>query len=368
MVEWVLSIFPQLPLSTYTPMKFLASLLAVAAAVAMAPAASAQFTVGGAGGDVPLADTGTSGDRCTTLPNDLASFPASSPVPAGAMSITSVELIGFTHTWVGDIKVVLRDPNGDGYNLISRLNADTMGCTGAGDSSDFGGDYTFVSAGGGGDLLAEAVAGGGADVIPSGSYDQFYGVWVDGSAGVFNTDLGSIPVTPGTWELFIYDGAGGDLGTLDSWSMTTSGLAEHVCDGELNSTGAAASFSVAGSTSVATDDLVLNVSNLPVGSFGFFVVGDACDNAPMAGGGMGTVCIGGDVRRGVGNAIVSSGMGSTVSLAADLANIPTSGFGNPSGVAATPGQRLFIQYWYRDFVGGMATSNLSNALLVVPTM
>ncbi len=205
-------------------------------------------------------------------------------------------------------------------------------------------------------------------MIPSGSYDQFYGVWVDGSAGVFNTDLGSIPVTPGTWELFIYDGAGGDLGTLDSWSMTTSGLAEHVCDGELNSTGAAASFSVAGSTSVATDDLVLNVSNLPVGSFGFFVVGDACDNAPMAGGGMGTVCIGGDVRRGVGNAIVSSGMGSTVSLAADLANIPTSGFGNPSGVAATPGQRLFIQYWYRDFVGGMATSNLSNALLVVPTM
>ena len=96
-------------------------------------------------------------------------------------------------------------------------------------------------------------------------------------------------------------------------------------------------------------------------------MGDACVNVPMPGGSQGTLCVGGDLRRGVGNSIVSTGAGTSVSLAADLANIPTTGFGNPSGVSATPYQRLFIQYWYRDIVGGMATSNLSNALLVVPT-
>jgi hypothetical protein len=103
--------------------------------------------------------------------------------------------------------------------------------------------------------------------------------------------------------------------------------------------------------------------------FPSFLAAAAIAAAPAVGGGAGTLCVGGDLRRGVGNAIVNSGTAGAVSLAADLMNIPTTGFGNPSGMPVMENQRLFLQYWYRDVDGsGMATTNLSNALLVVPTM
>jgi hypothetical protein len=213
------------------------------------------------------------------------------------------------------------------------------------------------------------IAVGAAVAIPVGTYPQFFGGWVDGTNNVFNLDLASIPVTAGTWTLNVYDGASGDTGALVAWTLNlTSAPGVSICDGMPNSTGGPAVFTAGGSDSIAADDLVLNVDGLPANSFGYFVVGSECNNVPMVGMGQGTLCVGGDLRRGLGNAIVNSGPGGSISLPADLANVPTQGVMNPSGMPGTSGQRLFTQFWYRDASGGMATSNMSNALLIILSM
>ena len=115
-----------------------------------------------------------------------------------------------------------------------------------------------------------------------------------------------------------------------------------------------------GSASLAANDLVLNVTRLPLNSFGYFFRGTSTVNTLLAGGGLGTNCVGGTVASGVGGAIVSSGTTGTVSLLANLTALPSAG----GPVPATVGQTLWLQYWYRDVVGGAATSNLSNGLQV----
>ena len=55
----------------------------------------------------------------------------------------------------------------------------------------------------------------------------------------------------------------------------------------------------------------------------------------------------------------ASGPTGSVSLSANLTALPSS----TGPVSATVGQTIWLQYWYRDFVG-VSTSNLSNALQV----
>jgi hypothetical protein len=75
------------------------------------------------------------------------------------------------------------------------------------------------------------------------------------------------------------------------------------------------------------------------------------------GGSQGNLCLGGSIGRYVGpGQIQQSGSTGTVSLAIDLAQHPT-----PTGlVGVLPGETWNFQCWYRDAVGGMATSNFSD--------
>ncbi|MEZ6016158.1 MAG: hypothetical protein R3F49_13645 [Planctomycetota bacterium] len=123
------------------------------------------------------------------------------------------------------------------------------------------------------------------------------------------------------------------------------------CTAVANSTGVPAKISATGSQSVAAMDLTFTASDIPMNSFGYFSMGTAEANVPMAGGGTGTLCIGGVVERGVGGAILFSGAANSVSIVADV-NMLT-----PSSAAVLPGETRYFQYWFRD-IG--STSNLSD--------
>jgi hypothetical protein len=149
-------------------------------------------------------------------------------------------------------------------------------------------------------------------------------------------------------------------GTVLSICFADATVGTEYCTPVANSTGVPARMFGTGSASLAANDLVLNVIDLPLSSFGYFSRGTAAANTLMAGGGMGTVCIGGTVARGVGGAILNSGATGAVSLPANLTALPSAG----GPVSATVGQTIWLQYWHRDSLGGMATSNLSNALQI----
>ena len=92
----------------------------------------------------------------------------------------------------------------------------------------------------------------------------------------------------------------------------------------------------------------------------------ACNAAPPAGTNLGTICVGGSILRGLGHVIANSGVMGAVSVPADLQNMPTpSGMPIPSGIPGYAGQRVYAQYWYRDFVGGSAVSYTSNARFMI---
>jgi len=540
-------------------LKLTTSILASAGALALVAPAVAQFSVSGPGGT--FVNTATAGNRCTILPTLAGSYPLTNPVPSCATSITSVTLVGLTHTFAGDVHVVLTNPAGTGYSLLVRLAVPAATCTTFGFSDNLGSNYTIVAAA---DPYLDSfwpVAGvSTSNVIPGGLYGQYYGGWVDGSSGVFNTDLASIPAMPGVWTLNVYDGAGGDTGGLVSWCMdggtsagqfasglggaipavgtgggvgtawpnslppspavfplsapvtsscgvlrgiTLGGLTHswagdvhvvlespslvrynlihrlgfmalagdfghastflgntyniadpsdpnlnamwpavdpnpgnpgypngnypqyfgnwptgaagitntplnqipiesgtwtlyvydwaspdggtlanwsmtivnpvvtNVCDGNLNTTGAPAVMTTTGSVSLAqnfaggANEMILHVEQLPLNVFGYFVMGNACNQVviqnPLS---QGVVCVGGRTVRGLGNQIVSSGLTGTVTLPAQLYNLPGNN-GFPTGLPAVAGQRIYTQFWFRDNNMGMPGSNLSNALFFI---
>lgn len=79
---------------------------------------------------------------------------------------------------------------------------------------------------------------------------------------------------------------------------------------------------------------------------------------PMAGGGFGTLCVGGDLGR---YDPQSATLGGTVSFAVDLRSIPSSATGLASAMS---GERFYFQAWYRD-AQAFGGSNLSDVVSVV---
>ena len=79
------------------------------------------------------------------------------------------------------------------------------------------------------------------------------------------------------------------------------------------------------------------------------------------GGSQGTLCLGGAIGRYVGpGQIVNSGSTGEITLAIDLTQTP-----QPTGlVSVQPGETWNFQAWYRDAIGGSATSNFTDGLSI----
>jgi subtilisin-like proprotein convertase family protein len=184
-------------------------LAAATTALAVSTQATAQSlgcSTGGAGGFIPTTGTGGGGIYPTTFPpSELQSTLAVASIPVGATEITGVVLHGLTHTYTGDIQIVLEDPAGTKYNLFTRV-------LGACDWS--GADYTIVSPG---EAPAPACPGGVA--MTQTVFAQAFGGWVSGTQSVNNTAINTVPMATGTWKIYFYDWAGADTGSLTSWDL-----------------------------------------------------------------------------------------------------------------------------------------------------
>jgi hypothetical protein len=166
------------------------------------------------------------------------------------------------------------------------------------------------------------------------------------------------------------------LGMHDVWSEASfsitrveftyvvpgGGIGTAVCDpGIVNSTGSSGTLAASGSSFVQDDDVTLTASNLPNNSFGYFIASTTQDLVPLAGGGLGTLCLGGSIGRGVGGAIFNTGAMGGFSAVANLMAMPT-----PMGPhVVTAGELWFLLCWHRDSVGGVATSNHTNAVCIL---
>ena len=124
-----------------------------------------------------------------------------------------------------------------------------------------------------------------------------------------------------------------------------------------NSGGASAVLRAAGSDVAANNDVTLIAEALPQNSFGYFIASQSAAFVPMPGGSQGNLCLGGSIGRYFA-AVASSGDDGCLQLTLDLTAVP-----QPNGFASVaPGDTWNFQAWFRDSVGGAATSNFTDGL------
>ena len=117
-----------------------------------------------------------------------------------------------------------------------------------------------------------------------------------------------------------------------------------------------------GSNLVASNDVHLTATSMPLNAFGFFLTSRTAGSVANPGGSQGVLCLGGSIGRYVGpGQIMNSGLAGSIALQIDLTSMP-----QPAGAAAVvPGDTWNFQAWFRDSVGGSTTSNFSNGLTAV---
>lgn len=148
---------------------------------------------------------------------------------------------------------------------------------------------------------------------------------------------------------------------VDAVLQVDYSIGENYCDAEPNSTGAAATMEALGSGQAADDQLLLAARNLPQSSTGYFLVGDQQASILFPGGSAGRLCIGGSLGRFSGpGQVQNSGAAGAFELAIDLTSLP-----QPNGTASVMAGDIWnFSAWFRDQVGGSATSNFANGLAV----
>lgn len=132
---------------------------------------------------------------------------------SGVSSINQITLLGATHTWAGDLIAKITNPDGvtvDLFNRIGRVNN-----SGFGTSSDLGGDYGFTT--GGANIWTAAAS----SPIPGGVYAASTNLeGPDVASSYSETSFASLATsTVGNWTLNISDNAGGDVGSIQGWSI-----------------------------------------------------------------------------------------------------------------------------------------------------
>jgi uncharacterized repeat protein (TIGR01451 family) len=147
--------------------------------------------------------------------NDPASPGVSLLVVGDDVTITDLNVhVQISHTWVGDIQIVLRSPAGNTAVLLDRpgVPAGAVGCM------DNNMDITFDDAAA---MTAAVLEDHCAGTDP----------WYSGEAqpvdplSVFNGES-----TAGTWQLEVTDNAAGDLGTIVDWELLTTPAVGGVCN------------------------------------------------------------------------------------------------------------------------------------------
>ena len=127
-----------------------------------------------------------------------------------------------------------------------------------------------------------------------------------------------------------------------------------------NSTGFFGRLSASGSASIGSNNLRLTGSMLPVGSLGYFIASRVPGFIQGPGGSFGNLCVLPPIGRYLAFAGPVAPDG-TFSMDVDATAIP-----QPTSTAiAQPGETWYFQFWHRDAVLGLATSNFTAGLRIV---
>ncbi|MBL8802211.1 MAG: hypothetical protein JNN27_09465 [Planctomycetes bacterium] len=318
---------------------------------------------GGAGSAIP--GTGAAdGVWPTTLPLGPMVSTASITTPAGATALQSVKLLGLSHTWRSDVMVVLTAPNGSQHIIYAEDN--TVNCGGCDDI--YGGDYAFT------DGAACPPANGtvplcGVGVVPSGEYQQDFGGWPNGNAGLNTTPISAIPIAAGTntWTLTIYDWCTGfDNGSLVGFDLCFEAATAPIayCTAGTTTNGCNASISANVNPNVANNAgvtiAVANVEGQKQGIYFYGIDNTGFSPVPWSPGSTSFLCVKGPTQR-----AGSQGAGGTTNACDGAFSLNWDLFvtNNPIavGVPFSAGDSIFVQAWFRD-PPAPKTTNLSNAI------
>lgn len=201
--------------------------------------------------------------------------------------------------------------------------------------------------------------------------------WVEGRANQptvncfawRGTSASTPPTGIATSDGYLYEdisGAISPLGTSFQLQVEVRGelaspIQSYCGPANANSSGWPATIEGIGSAVLAQNDLVLQASQLPPSTFGFFLCSRTQEFFANPGGSAGNLCLGGSIGRYVGpGQVQNSGAAGTMTLAVDWMQMP-----QPTlSVAAMVGERWNFTAWFRDNFLGISTSNFTNGLSV----
>ncbi|MCP2732645.1 proprotein convertase P-domain-containing protein [Limnofasciculus baicalensis] len=187
--------------------------------LSIAAAGTAAFIALGSTGSAQALTINYSGSGFS-IPDGNPTGVSSNIVVSDNLNISdiTVTLNNLNHTWIGDLVATLTNVTTN--TTVSLFNRVGRVGSGIGDSSNFGGTYSFNSAFTG-NLWTTAAGLNGSQNIPSGNYfptGANSAAIASPSLTAFNGEL-----SQGTWQLRISDNAGGDTGPLGSWNLSVTG-------------------------------------------------------------------------------------------------------------------------------------------------
>jgi len=147
-------------------------------------------------------------------------------------------------------------------------------------------------------------------------------------------------------------------------SGTCSGgasIGSSYCTPNANSTGATTLLAARGSVLVASNDVTLRSSRMPLNVFGFFLASRDAGFVANPGNSQGNLCLAGSIGRFTApGQIQISGTTGAIELMLNLNSIPQPNM----FVAVIAGETWRFQCWHRDDVGAGPTSNFSNGVAI----
>jgi hypothetical protein len=133
---------------------------------------------------------------------------AVSGIPAGVVVTNVAVKFNMTHTWVGDLVMNLKAPNGQTINLIAALN----GGTGSNSTANF--TNTVIDS-----LSTTALSGAAAPRTGTFRADKFTATIPALTPTTTNSWLPLLGTLNGNWTLGMCDIGAGDIGLLSSWEI-----------------------------------------------------------------------------------------------------------------------------------------------------
>lgn len=143
-------------------------------------------------------------------------YPSTITVAGGPTSIASMQVLlnGLSHTWRGDVNILLAGPGGQ--NLV--LTADAGGGTGFANANITFDDTASSQI----SLVAGDISGAVTYRAQGGSGGNF-AAGTPALTGAANLAAFNGSNANGAWNLYVYDDIGGDSGSLASWCVSFAG-------------------------------------------------------------------------------------------------------------------------------------------------